>query len=487
MRKFMPLWKAGQKHFNRRLLILAIPAIPALILLSGLGGCDRRDDQQDQSKLAYHQQLEAFSARLGALEDAVQQHEGAIQRQSTVLQQILDNVSPARMSPEWESRLRQLEDQVSNDSRWPNDTGEAGRFLEQVSELVTGLPARAEAQYLPRLSPVRWAAMAFVSLNHPTDTGQTPDRLDQLVGELRDLADAKPEGGAEALALALGKHATELAGEAAKRRVTAAVAQADRYVEGSPGTAADVARLYELLELYVAGHETGSVDVPALRTKLKKLYKEMLRRQAVKQAATLRDRWKTAQKLEHHQPAVYEASTRMLLQQVVSARTALILEGVTASVHEELERELRGAARTLEIKAAERAEIRQAKAVRSYQRWALSEIKNFEYALQRISNRAAEAKSWLDSVNPLRWDDPDYQEHRDYTETGQYEEVQQAIIHHLLTIKLALLDMPVHERYQQAFQTGWRKLDGRDDQTEVAKASALAEKKSLRTFLEDGS
>ncbi len=486
MRKFKPLRKAGQKHFNRWLFVLAILA---LILLSGLGGCDRRDDQQDEPKLAYHQQLEAFSARLGALEDAVQRQEGALQRQSTVLQQILDNVSPARMSPEWESRLSQLEDQVSHDSRWPKDTGEAGRFLEQVSELVARLPAQAEPHYLPRLSPVRWAAMAFVNLNHPTDTGQTSDRLDQLVDELRDLTDAKPAGGADALAHALGERATELAGEAAKRRVTAAVAQADRYVEGSPGTAADVARLYELLELYVAGHETGSidVDVPALRTKLKKLYKEMLRRQAVKQAATLHDRWKTAQKLERHQPAVYEASTRMLLQQVVSARTALILEGVTASVHEELERELRRAARTLEIKAAERAEIRQAKALRSYQRWALSEIKNFEYALQRISNKVTEAKSWLDSVNPLRWDDPDYREHRDYTETGQYEEVQQAIIHHLLPIKLALLDLPVHEHYQQAFQTGWRKLDGRDDQTEVAKASALAEKKSLRAFLEDGS
>jgi len=59
------------------------------------------------------------------------------------------------------------------------------------------------------------------------------------------------------------------------------------------------------------------------------------------------------------------------------------------------------------------------------------------------------------------------------------------MIDHLLPVNVALLDLPVHERYQQAFQTGWQKLDGHDDQTDVAKASAVAEKKSLRDSLEE--
>ena len=436
--------------------------------------------------VGHNQQLEALPARLAAFENAVQKQESAIQRQSTVLQQILDNVSPAGMPPEWESRLTHLEDQVSNVSLWPKDDGEAVRFLEQASELVTGLPARAEPQYLPRLSPVRWAAMAFVSLNHPPDTGQTPDRLDQLVDELRTLADARPEGGAEALVQALGERAAELAGEAAGWRGTEAVGQAERYVEGSPGAAADIARLYEFLRFYETGHKRDGVDVdiPALR---QRLYKEMLRRQAVEQTATLHDRWKTARKLEHHQPAIYEASARMLLQQVVSARVALILEGVTTPVHDGLERELRGAVATIETETAQRAEKRQGRAVRSYQLWALSAIKAFETEFKGISNKVAEAKSWLDPAKPWRWDDPDYQEHRQYTGTGQYREVRQAMINHLLPINLALLDLPVHERYQQAFQTGWQSLAGRDDQTAVATSSAVTAKKSLGEFLEDGS
>lgn len=154
MQMFKAIWKAEQNHFNRMVFSLT------LILLSGLVGCDSRDEQRDEQKLAHYQQLGSLSARLDALESGLQQQQRALQGQSNALKKILDNVSPASMSPEWEDRLKELENQVSDVSRWPKDAGEAGRFLEQASELITGLPAQAEPQYLPRLSPVRWAAMA---------------------------------------------------------------------------------------------------------------------------------------------------------------------------------------------------------------------------------------------------------------------------------------------------------------------------------------
>lgn len=146
MHVFKPTWKAERNHFNRMLFSLA------LILLPGLVGCDSRSDQRDEQKLAHYQQLETLSARLAAFESDLQQQQRALQGQSSALKTILDNVSPASMSPEWEGRLKELEDQVSDVSRWPKDAGEAGRFLDQASELITGLPARAEPQYLPRLS-----------------------------------------------------------------------------------------------------------------------------------------------------------------------------------------------------------------------------------------------------------------------------------------------------------------------------------------------
>ena len=447
---------AIRNHSKRWLFVLA------LILLPNLGGCDRSGNQADQSDSAHQQQLEALSARLGPLESAIQQ-------QTTVLHQILEQVSPPQLSPEWENRLKQLEGQVGNVDQWPNDTGEAELFFEKTSELVTGLPAWAEAQYLPRLSSVRWSAMAFTRLHHPTDTSQLLHQLEQLGDEMRDLATAKPDGGSEALAQRLRENASEVSGKVANRRVEEVIEQAQQYVEGNLDAVPDIASIYEFLGLYEKDDDLVGVQVN-VATLRKRVYKEMARRQADEQAAVLRAEWQNVRKLAHHQPQ-YEVAARMLLQQVVSAQATFALEGIATTAYNELQGELRRAVETIESKAAERAEERQAQAMRSYQRWALSKIREFEASFQATSYKAAEAASLLDDG----WSD------------AYYQEVRQAMIVDLLPINLALLDLPVQERYQQAFQTGWKKLDGREDQTSVAQASALTVKKSLRAFLEDGS
>ena len=452
----LSLLHAVRNHSYRWVFVLAC------ILLSGLGGCDGPGNQADQSGAAHQQQLEAFSDRLGSLESAVQQ-------QTVVLHQILEQVSPPQLPPEWENRLKQLEGQAGNVDQWPKDAGEAEQFFGQTSELVTGLPAWAEADYLPRLSLVRWAAMAFVRLNHSTDTSQSLDQLEQLGDEMRDLADVEPDGGSEALAQRLREEAAELAGKATNGRVQEAVAQAQQYVGGNPDAAPDIASVYEFLGLYEKGRDLVGINVNIASLR-KKVYGEMARRQAEEQAAVLRAQWQNVKKLAPHQPQ-YEVVARMLLQQVVSAHAAFVLEGVATTAYDELESELRRAVKTIELRAAKRAEERQARAMRSYQRWALSKIKAFEATFQATSNKADEAASIL------RNDDSGW--------SAYYQEVRRAMITHLLPINVALLDLPVQERYQRAFQTGWNKLDGREDQTAVAQASALVVKKSLREFLED--
>ena len=168
------------------------------------------------------------------------------------------------------------------------------------------------------------------------------------------------------------------------------------------------------------------------------------------------------------EPAVYEVATRMLLQQVTSAQAALVLEGIETPVYNELEKELRAAVETIDSKFEER----QAQAMRYYQRWALEEIGAFETAFEEIKKKADGEGSWWRQDKGGWFDD-------------YYKEVQDAMIKHLLPINVALLDLPVHERYLQTFQTGWNKLDGREDQTSVAVASATTRKRALRDFLED--
>ena len=454
MRK--PFLSTVRNHSNWLQLSLA------LILLSVLSSCDRLKNLAGQPESAYVQQLEALSARLNALESVIQQ-------QMPVLRQIRENVTPAEISPQWESHLEQLESQLASSDRWPKDAGEARQFFEQTSELVTGLPVWAEAKYLPRLSLVRWAAMAFNSLHIARDDSQSLDQLEQLVNEMRELADASPEGGSEDLVRRLSENAVEIEDKTTSRRVKEAVELAKQYVGDISADTTDIATLYEFLELYEKDNDHADVidvDISALR---KRLYEKIVIRQADDRASSLRAQWKNVKELAkaQPQPTVYEVATRTLLQQVMSAQAALVLEGIEIPIDNELQKELRAAVETIESQA----EKRQAEAMRYYQRWTLEEIKAFETAFEATKKKADEEGSWWRRDNG-GWID-------------YYKEVQDAMIKHLLPINVALLDLPVQERYLQAFQTGWKKLDGRENQTSVAEASATTRKRPLRDFLKD--
>ncbi len=502
-----PRRKTRQSQLNPHSIILV------LLLLAGLVGCDQRDESPNESTLANPQPPGTQSAQLDALKDQIQQLRSAFGAQSDVLQEIRRRVVLATMPPEWESRLAELEEQVNDVSRWPKNPGEAESFLEGVSALVTGLPLWAEPQYLPRLSRIRWAAMVFTTLNDapdaasplaasttpttcrngwkhlnaPSDETLSLDQLDQRVDQLRALATAAPEGTAGELVSLIQECANALPGEAIRRRVTEAVQRAEELLEGTQGATANVAEvvaLYDALDIAAVDQEVvdPDVDIPALRQKLEK---EFRRRQAVVQADSFRSDWQTVRQFKPDLPSVYEAhqpqwrqfllrraeraqhafrvtALRTLLQRAASSRVALVLAGVHAPAHERLERELRRALANHEAEATRQAEERHARALRSYQRWALGEIRTFNGQFNRISEEAPK-----------------------FRDKGQYRDIGQAMVNHLLPINRALLDLPVHELYGQAFKAGWSKLDRHHLQTDVAKHSALTKKKPLRAFLED--
>ena len=428
-----------------------------IIVLVTLGGCDGSGNQEDR------RQLDALSNRLSSLETDV---EG----QTTVLQQILDLVSMPQLSADWENRLEQLEAQAGDISQWPKDVGEAGEFLEQTAALVASLPVWAEADYLSRLTVVRWSAMAFERLHDLQNNDHSLEEIEEIVVDLRDLADARPDSGSEALVERLQESASEVAVRTANRRVMEAVEEAQSYLGRNLDVTPDIIEIYEFLELHEETDNSVGVNVDIARLR-DRLYNRMMQGQAAEQAAALTAQWQNIRNLANHQP-LYEVSVRTLLQRVTSAHTTFVLEGITTTAYDELESELNRAIETIESKAAKRAEDRQAQAMRSYQRWALSKIKEFEAAFQATDGKAR-ADARLFRRDDGGWSD------------AYYREVRQAMIADLLRINLALLDLPVQERFQQAFRKGWQKLDGRDDQTAVAQASALAVKKSLREFMEE--
>ena len=66
----------------------------------------------------------------------------------------------------------------------------------------------------------------------------------------------------------------------------------------------------------------------------------------------------------------------------------------------------------------------------------------------------------------------------------RYGEIRDAMVTYLLPINGSLLDLPVQNRYQKAFDFLWGKLEGRDEQTSVAEQTATVEKKKPSDFLE---
>ena len=451
---FVPISNMAKTHANSWLFRLGI------ILVLCLGGCEKSGDEEGRRR------LDALSNRLNSLETN-------IEGQTAVLQQILDRVSPPQLSADWKNRLEEIEAQIADISQWPKEADEAAALFEQTVGLVGSLPAWAEAEYLPRLNAVRWAAVAFDRLHDLQSNRHSLNELEEIVLELRALADAKPEGGSEALIERLRESAAEVAGETANRRVTEAIREAQSYLGGDSAVSLDIMEIYDFLELYEDPVNLVGINVN-IGTLRNRLYDEITRRQARERATSLRAQWENVQQLSSvkPRPASFEGSARTLLQQVLLAQTALALEGVVTTDYDELENELRRVVKQIESERARRAEERQAQAMRYYQRWALSEIKAFEAAFADTSRKAAE------DASPLRRDDGGWND-------AYYNEVRLAMTNRLLAINLALLELPVQERYQQAFQKGWKRLDGREDQTSVAEASALKVKKSLRGFMEE--
>jgi hypothetical protein len=392
-----------------------------------------------------------------------------IKQQTAVINRALGKVIPVVMPPEWENRLNELEARIKETSRWPKDAGEAQEFFDQMSSLFKGLPAWAETDYLPRLTPVRWAATAFVSLNRPQDGAALLD----LVEGMNDRADAMPVGGSADLKGRLIEQSKLLSVKLDQEKLAGAIQEAKRYVQNadppSADTSVDITNIYDILGQY---EKTGA-EADEVHTLRGQLQKSMVMRQAEEQAASLKDRWAIVKRLKKDQAEIYETSGNMLLQEAVTARIALAMEGVNQPALDGLETELRRVVKDIAVEAATREEERQAKALRKYQRWVLTDVNAFENAFNEASNTAD--KNW--HVYKLGFN-------KGWTD-AEYTKVRNAMVDHLLPVNLALADPPVQERYQRAFQKGWSKLDGREDQTHVAEATALTVKKPLRDFLEN--
>lgn len=222
------------KSLNWRTPSVAWSIVAALLVLQigwslSLVATQRRLSVDLAALLKGQQELagtgERLSVDLATLVKGQQDFAGSTERQTAVLQQVVQQTAPVRLTSDDESRLRELERDLASTDRWPKDASQAEKFLERASVLIKAIPARAEAEYLPRLNPIRWASMAFVSLYPAVD--KRPAQDEDVAEELHRLANAKPDDGPNELTKRLRDMADTLLAAAQEKRLQRAVADAE--------------------------------------------------------------------------------------------------------------------------------------------------------------------------------------------------------------------------------------------------------------------
>ncbi len=173
------------------------------------------------------------------------------------------------MSSEWEGRLKEIEDRVANSDLWPKDASAAEQFAGKISDLVTGLPAWAEANYLPRLNLVRWAAGAFNLLNG-SQNGILPNDL-AMVEDMRRWADAKPPSDASDLDLRLREKATQVE----SRQVDKSIEWAEQYLKKGANAQQDSTEAERIVGFFQRHEKNLAQDDPKRAKKIAFLWRKL--------------------------------------------------------------------------------------------------------------------------------------------------------------------------------------------------------------------
>lgn len=407
--------------------------------------------------------------RIGTIEAAIQELqykqfdriitiEATTQQQTEILNAALGNALPVKMAPEWEGRLEELEAKIAEPDLWPEDASRAQEFIDKLSQLISELSPLSESTYYPRLSLVRWAAVAFDVLHR---TPAPDESLDNLVEQMHAVADAKPDGVVSDLDQRLRVTADDWAAKAEAQLIEETIQEAQRYLtsKDAPQQEPDarnsnIDEVHEILGIYENNLKRGD-EIRELRTKLQH---QIVIREAQSQVAALNDQWAEAKKFATSKPEIYRTAASMLLREATSAQSVLVLQGIHQPIYDVLEDEIRDAVEGIQDEARRR-----------YQGWALDQIIRFQKKHKAIAERASRDARYLSFDNGGWTND-------------RFGEVQRAMESYLLPINQALLDLPVLMRYRREFDAGWNRLDGRKEQTNVAKASSLREKRSLHSI-----
>lgn len=424
-----------------------------------------------------------------------------MKQQTSVIHRALGKHIPLVLPEPSANTIADLERQIDNFRAWTSLQAEAESLGNRLQKLLATIPPWAEEEYLPRLVRLRWA-IAVLGVLAQGETSAPPETLQELLDRRPDRA---PQLVLQRLEGELGraKH------KADRERILKAKAALEK--GGVPETG--------LAELEGLDEAVGSTkQVRDLRDQLRRKLVEKVADERVK---LLKESYNRARKFDEDlrqagMIRVREAALGLLLDlelDHVRPETAIAaVKGVVAAC----DSDLKGIGlRNLEQHASK---------LRAYQAWALTQILNFDgnngwYYDRTLTWVNKELRSFKDAKEDRKWwaftEFPSMksliEEKLEIDLTGSedgmlsaakrkeiyevayrtigwknsideeiaYRATRDGMVKFLLPINVGLLETPVAQLYHQAFNKGWTKLEGREDQLFVAKQTAVVKKRGI--------
>ncbi len=432
-----------------------------------------------ESRLAHNEQ----QAKENAAEIA-----NAVQQQTAVVHRALGKVIPVELPDSLNKKLGALEARIADEKSWPKDVTEADAMLAELRNLVRQIPSWAEEDMLPRLNALRWgmSGLALIARSQTMPNNELADFFDSMDTAL----EAKPNGASELVANHLAAVQGKIKVQFDSFRRDTAIADAERLIKDG-GTAADFSEIQERLSEWAT--------VPEFKERIGRMQHDVKARALSDDTGNFISSVNKSLMRVRSEPSVVvrQISLGKLLDSVVSQRQMLAEnQDAPASLDRKLAEISAQIEKAIEIEAKAQTD-EQEKKLRDYQKWALASIQSFNNAFESANSRTkpmfsgdvkkgAKIGAAVGGIvvgvvkNPLDWVLETAVQVNPNVSDPDYNRVKQAMMDHLLPISVGLLDPAVARLYNEAFEKGWKQLDGAKQkhlQTEVAKQEAIVEKR----------
>jgi len=428
-----------------------------------------------------------------------------INKQSSYLSRAIGKYIPVEMPEKWVSELEELEKQIANESKWPNSIQAASEFYKKTKSLIEALPSWAESDFISRVNPVRWYAMAFSALY--------PVELDfyQQLDSLEFIKSNVQEDTPDKIIKFLESESDKVRNEIYNSDKMELLQQAKEYLN-QPVVENDnlesMSEVLVLLETYEYNDDEFDTTIKPFRTKLTH---DLQNAYVQSQVDTLTNKKENLIKIKSKEPSLYEAGLGLLIGEIRTSRMSLALNGIESPSLDKLDEDISNEIETRQSKKLNIQLDAEDAAFREYQKFALEQIKQFDmrfkdredicetvladiqqdnrdktYAdlprtndiLTKTEYKVNERWYWFDGEQYKLGDDD-----VDLNVMLKHRICSDAMVSHLLIINQSVLAAPVQKRYSRAFMKGWDYLEGTEDQTHVAMSVITTKQKALVDFI----